>query len=105
MKRPAQMTPAAEKLRLVLKEIYSNITYREPTEAELLFDNREKIVKVITKYHTANSLAKELNVSVMSITRAVHRGVIAPARATSGAMLFDQAQLETLRLHLTKSKS
>jgi hypothetical protein len=41
----------------------------------------------------------------MSITRLVHRGKIFPVRASSGAMLFSPADLETLRIHFEKAIS
>jgi hypothetical protein len=55
--------------------------------------------------YTASGLARELGVSPMSITRLVHRRKVFPIRASSGALLFTQEQLETLRLHFKKNLS
>lgn len=109
MKRPAQFTPGAEKLRLVIREIYSPVVHREPTEAELIFDNLKFIeapdsMKAPTDiYYTARSLSLELNIPPSRLLRAIHRGDIRPsARCTSGGLLFTQAQANKIRSLISK---
>lgn len=95
MKRPKQFTPGAEKLRSVIRELYSPIDWK--------FDEPPQVMHVTPNtFHTASTLARELGVSVMTITRLVHRGVILPGRTPSGTMLFSATDIETLRIHLTK---
>jgi hypothetical protein len=95
MKRPAQMTPAAEKLRLVLKNIYRPADRREFDEQGIVMGDT---------YYTASAAAREVDRSVMTVLRAVHKGLIHPSRTTTGGVLFTRSQVETLRLHLTKPK-
>ena len=102
LKLPARPSAAVEILRDHLRGIWSPIDWENVSLENEIFDTPCDSVKVITTFYTANAMARELGVSVMTITRAVHRGLISPARATSGTMLFTPEQLETLRLHLTK---
>ena len=93
-------SPACDLLRQHLRAIYAPIDWgKVPLEPDF-FDTLENVMSAT--YHTASSLARELGCSLMTVTRAVHKGLIRPARTTSGTMLFTPEQLEILRLHLTK---
>ena len=100
LKLPARPSAAVEILRNHLRQIWSPIDWENVSLETETFDILDIVMNVT--FYTANAMARELGVSVMTITRAVHRGLISPARATSGTMLFTPEQLETLRLHLSK---
>ena len=96
----AEPSPACDLLRAHLREIWKPIDWGNAPLEPVPFDTLENVMSAT--YHTASSLARELGVSIMTVTRCVHRGLIRPARTTSGTMLFTAAQLETLRHHLIK---
>ena len=100
LKLPARPSAAVEILRDHLREIWSPIDWETSPLNPVPFDTLENVMSAT--YHTASSLARELGCSLMTVTRAVHKDLIRPARTTSGTMLFTPEQLEILRLHLTK---
>ena len=93
-------SPACEKLRQHLRAIYSPIIRPEPENETT--DLTAESIEMTENLHSARAAARVLGVPLSRILKAIHAKVIVPHSTSSKQLLITVAQLEILRLHLTK---
>jgi hypothetical protein len=93
-------SPACELLRSHLREIYAPIQWEKVNQD---LTPVETIMAASENFHTARSIALDLNTSVYFVLKLVHRNMIRPCgKCKNGTMLFTDSQLSEIKSLLTK---
>jgi hypothetical protein len=104
MKQTKHLSPGAEKLRSVIREIYSPIDWSKvnTVSTDFLTTDLSEMTSPEEILFTARSLSLELSAPLSQVLRLVHKGLVRPsARSTNGGMLFTRAQVSEVKKHLT----
>jgi hypothetical protein len=95
LKLPKKPSAAVELLRNHLREIYKPIDW-ETVDQDLT--PVETIMGASENFHTARSIAVDLNTSVYFVLKLVHRGMIRPCgKCKNGTMLFTDSQKSEIK--------